>query len=156
MLLVDPSSLSVTLLLSLQLEMCLVTGYSRVTKPGICGLAFLCLGVNLFFSPSSAPTTMPTSVLENELTLYNLSMYLVHAGCGVANVVTCSASVSLNSTCDCGQIISLKGTLYISFQNAKCFHRDLTISSVLLWFQRSSVINEQEASSLFPFYSWRK
>lgn len=82
--------------------------------------------------PSPALTTVRTSVLENELTLYNLSMYLIHSGCGVAYVVTCFGSVSLNTTWDCGQITSLRGTLYLCFKNARCFHRDLTISSGLL------------------------
>lgn len=83
------------------------------------------------FSPSPAPFTVMTSVLENELTVYNLAMYLIHAGCGVADVVTCFGSVSLNTSWDCGRITSRRGTLYLSLKNAKCFQRDLMISSVL-------------------------
>ena len=61
------------------------------------GLALLSLGLDPIFSPSPAPSTVMTSVLENELTVYNLSVYLIHAGCGVANVVTCFGSISLNT-----------------------------------------------------------
>lgn len=142
-------SLRVTLWLAFQWGTCLVTGRARLgyktrdlcdlekkskeEKQQLClfGLIFLWLGFPPP-PPSPALTTVRTSVLENELTLYNLSMYLIHSGCGVAYVVTCFGSVSLNTTWDCGQITSLRGTLYLCFKNARCFHRDLTISSGLL------------------------
>lgn len=106
------------------------------------GLAFLRLGPTEHPPPprpspsSPALTTVLTSVLESELTLYNLSMYLIHTGCGVVYVVTCLGSISFNTTWDCGQITSLRGTL--SFKNARCFYRDLTISAALLGSQCSS------------------
>lgn len=121
----------------------------------------LCLWFGTFISgglalafPPALPHRGVTSVLENEFTHCNRSMYLTHAGCGVADVATCFCFRDQNLRPRSGTIP--EGCFVSLFQECEVFLiRDLTISFVHLGSQRSSVTNAQEAFSP-PSYSWRK